>query len=119
MKAVSAYKDFDFGFPAPATRKVDGFADLTDLLGPGVYVLERAGAIVYIAWATAVLERLAKHRELVGSDLPSWFPVRGITFDRFHFRRCASDIGESIVAELISKHRPYLNEPSNASSTST
>lgn len=100
--------------PPKRNRVVEGFEDQTNLIGPGVYILEREGKVVHVAWAPAVLERIAKHRELVSQDLPSWFPIRGIIFDRFHFRRCASDIGESIVAELISKHRPHLNEPSNA-----
>lgn len=100
--------------PPDRHRVVDGFEDATDLLGPGVYILEREGEVVYVGWAKAVLERIAKHRELVAADMPSWFPVKGVVFDRFHFRRCASDIGETLVAELTARYLSRSNEPSHA-----
>jgi len=92
-------------------RAYDGFDDLTNLLGPGVYILERDGQVIFVAWAKNVLDRLNDHRKLAEQSMPSWFPVKGIIFDRAHFRRCASDIGERIVSDLIAQYDPPLNRP--------
>jgi len=97
--------------PPPRHRTYDGFDDLTNLLGPGVYILERGGVVVFVAWAKNILDRLNDHRKLVDQSMPSWFPVKGIVYDRAHFRRCASDIGDRIVLDLIAKYDPIHNRP--------
>lgn len=94
-------------------REFSGFDDVTDLLGCGVYVLELRGRVVHVGYCRAGIERIAKHIELRNADVPSWFPIKGIRFDRVHFRRCASDVAETIVAELTARYLK-LNEPSNA-----
>lgn len=100
--------------PLPPTRHrvVDGFDDLTNVLGPGVYILERDGQVIFVAWAKNVLDRLNDHRKLAEQSMPSWFPVKGIVYDRAHFRRCASDIGDRIVLDLIAQYDPPYNRPS-------
>lgn len=102
--------------PPPRHRAYAGFDDLTNLLGPGVYILERDGVVVFVAWAKNVLDRLNDHRKLADQSMPSWFPVKGIVYDRAHFRRCASDIGDRIVSDLIAQYDPPLNRP-NAHAT--
>ena len=101
-------KDLD-PLPPPRHCVIEGLDRCADLLGPGVYALLLREEVIYIAWASNVLERIADHRRLLTMKVPAFFPIPAIAFDDFHFRRCAEDIGETIVADLISRFSPKHN----------
>jgi hypothetical protein len=88
----------------------EGLAEVSAMLGPGVYVLWRGHRVVKIAWTKAVLERVAAHRNLAGQKSYSWMPIKGIQFDRVAFWPCAEDR----INEVMGKVRAEIKGESAA-----
>lgn len=92
-------------------RVPKGGVDGTALLGPGVYVLWRAGKVVHIAWAKGMLQRVAQHKELVNQRVPSWFPIRPINYSQCAFWPCAEDRAGQVLEQV---RREVLGESAAA-----
>jgi hypothetical protein len=76
---------------------IDGFRNITPLLGSGVYLLVYKGRIQYIGRTACFLQRLGIHH----SD-------RKIPFDSVYVMLCSN--AEEKEYELILKHKPKYNK---------
>jgi hypothetical protein len=79
-------------------------ADMTDCLGPGIYILWRRGRVVHIDKAKCVLTRVAEHRRLARTSTPDWLPIKGFVFDRFEVIKSHPDRIDAELAGVIAAH---------------
>jgi len=85
--------------------KLEDFADISEVLGCGVFALAYRGQIVFVGKSTrGMLAKIANYR---AKDLPSWFPR--VTFDQVFIRYVHPDQIDSVYAKLLAEHRPKHN----------
>jgi len=84
---------------------IEDFADISEVLGGGVYLLAYRGEVVFVGKSTrGMLGAIANYRS---KNLPSWFPR--ITFDQVLVRYIHPDQLESTYAELLAEFQPKHN----------
>lgn len=90
--------------------RVEGFADLSGAMQPGVYALVWAGEVVYIGQSETPWARLYAHR-MKWLRAREGKKVRGkaIAFSGFWVQPCAVSDLLRLEAELIVKYRPRYN----------
>lgn len=89
---------------------MEGFIDISEVLRVGIYILSYRGEIVFIGKSSgAMLVKIAGHRSAKNKDLPPWFPIRGIRFDKVYIRAAHPDRIDCELAGLIVKHNPRYN----------
>lgn len=103
---------------------LEGFAEHTVLLGPGVYALGQRGTVVYVGKAKCLLSRIAAHRSLWGrqsrgTTVPTWMPIKGIPFDSIHTLPCRIDQLAEVEAAMIELYKPRYNKALKTPGTTT
>lgn len=93
--------------------KLEGFADQSNMLRPGIYALCYRGAVVYVGKAKILLTRIYSHRnswgkERRGQKLPDWLS-RAILFDEVHVFPCRIDQLDEREREFIDRYNPRYN----------
>ena len=89
---------------------LEGFVDITSALRCGVYALVYQGRIIYVGKSKSMLGRIYSHRTAKNKkNLPSWFPVKGLTFDEVHVQPCHPDNVDALEYKLINQYKPRYN----------
>lgn len=88
---------------------VDEFADISDAMGAGVYMLYHHERVVFVGYSTSMIDLIAGHRRLAHKSMPTWFPIVGIIFDRAHILPCGPDRAAKLMPELIAHYQPHYN----------
>jgi len=90
---------------------LEGFVNVTAILGPGVYALVRDGVVVYVGQSKKMLSRVSTHRSNWGKRTPAWLPrsVRGILFDEVHVLPCRVEDLDLAERALINLYKPRYN----------
>lgn len=97
---------------------IEGFTDVSDLLGSGIYILSHRGQVVYVGQSKSLYARIYAHRRMQqqkakgkNAEFPSWLPqrVKGMLFDSVQIRRVPIELLDSLERELISRFKPKHN----------
>lgn len=91
---------------------IEGFVNVSAILGPGVYALVRDGVVVYIGQSKRMLSRVSAHKSNWGrKSTPSWLPpsCRGILFDEVHVLPCRVEDLDEVEATMINLYKPRYN----------
>lgn len=89
---------------------LDGFTDITHSLKCGVYALAYQGRIIYVGKSKSMLGRIYSHRTAKNKkNLPSWFPIKGLTFDEVHVHPCHPDRVDELEYKLVNQYKPRYN----------
>ena len=90
---------------------LEGFTNISEALRSGVYALCAKGRVIYIGKSKCMLVRIYSHRNAKSKKgaLPSWFPIKGITFDEVHVRLCHPDQIDQLEFDMINLYKPKLN----------
>lgn len=91
--------------------ELEGFTDISHSLRCGVYALVSKGRVIYIGKSRCMLVRIYSHRNAKSKkgSLPSWFPIKGITFDEVHVHPCHPDSIDRVEFDMINLYKPKLN----------
>jgi hypothetical protein len=90
----------------PMAVAVEGFVDVSAILGGGVYILANAGEVVFVGRASGtMLTKIASERSV---DRPKW--LGKVTFDQVLIRRMANDKIAGEVVRLIAEFQPKHNQ---------
>lgn len=89
--------------------ELPGFVGVGEILKSGVYALLWRGQVVYIGKSKSMLIRIYTHRSNSRGKVPSWLPVKGITFDDVHIRPCHVDLLDELEYEMINLFKPRYN----------
>lgn len=93
-----------------------GFADISEVLGAGIYVLLAQGRVVFVGKSSRVmLTKIANHR---AGDRPKWFPLANIQFDSVKVKFVHPDLVEAVYQGLIAEYQPRYNTTPRAIPTS-
>lgn len=78
------------------------------MVKPGIYILTYQGRVVHVGRSKCMLTTIADHRSVyTGKDkLPSWFPIRHVTFDDFIIHPMPYNEAEDLVGELLHFYKP-------------
>ncbi len=95
--------------------KLEGFSDVSAILGPGVYALVKRGVVIYVGKSKSVYQRLYAHRSAAsraakGKPIPTWLPIRGFVFDEVWVQPCTVDALDAVEAEMVERYKPRFNE---------
>ena len=88
---------------------MDEPVDVSVVLRCGVYLLWYNGAPVFAGKSRCPIVQIAAHRSLARKSTPSWFPFKGIVFDRIQVFPSHPDRIDSLLTYVISTHHPRLN----------
>lgn len=89
-----------------ATRVIN----VSELLGPGVYVLSNRGHVNYVGCARVMLVALAQWAmRNKNPAIPKWFPIRGVVFDTIEIIPCDPDTAKGLAKDLIAELDPLHN----------
>ena len=85
---------------------IDGFSDVSGLLGGGVFLLLAKGEVVFVGRASSgtLLAKIAHARS---KDRPKWLPR--IIFDQVLIRKVHPDQINDVYFTLIAEHEPRYN----------
>lgn len=91
--------------------ELQGFTNISDSLGMGIYALIERGKVVYIGKAKAMLVRICTHRSNARNRAPAWLPqsARGIVFDQVHIMPAHPDQIDDLEHALINFYKPRHN----------
>lgn len=91
--------------------QLEGFVDISQALKCGVYALVAKGEVVYVGKSKCMLVRIYSHRNAnrKAGTLPSWFPIKGVTFDEVHIQPCHPDNLDNLENQLINRYKPRHN----------
>jgi len=84
----------------------DGFSDVSELLGGGVFLLLAKGSVVFVGRANSST-MLAKIAHARGKDRPKWLPT--IRFDQVLIRKVHPDKINDLYFDLIAEYQPKYN----------
>jgi len=99
-------------YGAGATQvELQGFADVSAVLGQGIYALVAQGKVVYIGKAKQMLARVYTHRSNARKRSPAWLSdlAKGIVFDEVHVMPCHPDQIDDLEHALINFYKPRYN----------
>jgi excinuclease UvrABC nuclease subunit len=92
---------------------IEGFADVSEILRSGVYILIHKGIVIYIGKSKTMLNRIYTHRHMWGAKkrraVPEWMPVKGILFDQIFVKACPIDLLDKLEEEMINLYKPKFN----------
>ena len=91
---------------------LDGFIEVTPILGVGVYALLRDGVVVYVGQSKKMLQRISAHKSNWGRKAqPAWMPVslRGVLFDQAFVLPCRVESLDELEAAMIDLYKPRYN----------
>ncbi len=90
---------------------LQGFTNISDSLGMGIYALVERGKVVYIGKAKAMLVRICTHRSNARRKVPTWMPAsaKGIIFDEVHILPSHPDQIDDLEHALINFYKPRHN----------
>ena len=91
---------------------LDGFIEVTPILGVGVYALLRDGVVVYVGQSKKMLQRISAHKSNWGRKAqPAWMPVslRGVLFDQAFVLPCRVEALDELEAAMIDLYKPRYN----------
>lgn len=89
--------------------------DISAILRPGVFLLWRNSRVVYVGKARCLLAALANHAIRNSQhNLPSWFPLPLIHFDRIEIIPCDVERASLLLPALVELHSPIHNRKRNA-----
>lgn len=95
--------------------KLEGFTDVSAILGCGVYALVKRGTVIYIGKSKSLYGRIYTHRSAAtraskGKGIPTWLPVKGFVFDQVLVFPCHIDRLDAVEHEMINRYKPRYNE---------
>lgn len=98
-----------------ARVELDGFADVSEILQPGVYALVKRGVVIYVGKSKSMYQRIYAHRTTAnraarGKAIPTWLPIKGFVFDQIFVRPCKLEDLDRVEAEMINLYKPRFNE---------
>lgn len=92
---------------------IEGFADVSEILRTGVYILIHKGVVIYVGKSKTMLNRIYTHRHMWGAKkrnmVPEWMPVKGILFDQIFVKACSPDVLDQFEEEMINLYKPKFN----------
>lgn len=91
---------------------LEGFIEVTPILGCGVYALLREGVVVYIGQSKKMLARVGAHKSNWGrKSVPAWMPasIRGVLFDQVFVLPCRVEMLDAAERAMIDLYKPRLN----------
>lgn len=91
---------------------LDGFIEVTPILGCGVYALVREGVVVYVGQSKKMLGRIGAHKSNWGrKSVPAWMPasIRGVLFDQVFVLPCRVEMLDEVERTMIDLYKPRLN----------
>lgn len=88
---------------------MDSCVDVSVVLRIGVYLLWHNGSPVFAGKSRCPIVQIAAHRSLARKTTPSWFPFRGIVFDRVEVFPSHPDRIDTLLARTIATYKPRLN----------
>ena len=91
--------------------ELEGFTNISESLKCGIYALCSKGKVIYIGKSKCMLVRIYSHRNAKSKKnaLPSWFPIKGISFDEVHVQQCHPDRLDAVEFDMINLYKPKLN----------
>ena len=94
---------------------LEGFTDVSAVLGPAVYALVKRGVVIYVGRSKAAWQRIYAHRSTAsraarGKTIPTWLPAKGFVFDQVWIRPCGLGELEAVEAQMIERYKPRYNE---------
>lgn len=91
--------------------ELQGFANVSEALGQGIYALVAGGRVVYIGKAKQMISRICTHRSNARRKVPTWMPAsaKGIIFDEVHVMPCHPDQVDDLEHALINFYKPRHN----------
>lgn len=98
-------------------NRLEGFVDISPLLGSGVYALVWRTEVVYVGKAKQLLRRIYAHRNMLersrsGKPMPNTGPgsrSRVIPFSKVFIKACGEDDLDRTEIALIAKLSPRYN----------
>lgn len=90
---------------------LEDFIEVTPILRPGVYVLVKEGAVVYVGQASKhMMTRIESHRSLSRRKaVPGWLPIRAVHFDQIFVLPCRIEDLDRIERAMIDLYKPRYN----------
>jgi len=86
--------------------KIEDFADISECLGGGVFMLLAQGKVVFVGKSSrAMLGKLANYNS---QDMPKWFPR--MIFDQVLIRKVHPDTIDQVYRQLLETYKPKYNE---------
>jgi hypothetical protein len=92
LASASTRREVELNTAATPITQPRPAADISAILSPAVYILRRAGVVVFIGAGRNPLARIyahANHRR--GGPSAAWLPLRPIAFDTVELRPCTVD----------------------------
>jgi len=86
---------------------MEGFQDVSGLMGCAIYALKRRGTVVYIGQTRAAVQRLYTHYNNLQKRGRKG--IKWISFDEMWIMPCAYGDLDRVEAELIQRWRPKHN----------
>jgi len=97
--------------------QLEGFADVTEVLRPGVYALCAKGRVIYVGKSRSMLGRINTHRKIwadkrkgKSSAIVESLGIPGLLFDEVHVFPCRLDQLDAVETEMINKYKPHYNK---------
>lgn len=90
--------------------QIEGFVDISASLRSGVYILVKAGKVVYVGQSKCMLVRAYSHRNTRNNkSLPKAVQAKGIAYDEVHVCPCHPDKIDQFEREMIDLYKPLYN----------
>lgn len=94
--------------------ELEGFVDVSPILGAGVYALVRRGVVIYVGKSRSVYQRLYAHRSTAqraarGKPIPTWLPIKGFVFDEVWVCPTRIEDLDIVEEEMIERYKPRFN----------
>lgn len=95
--------------------QLNGFAEVSPILGSGVYALVKRGTVIYIGQSKSLYQRIYAHKHNArqaakGKAIPAWLPAKGFIFDQVFVHPCHVDDLDRVEREMINLYKPKYNE---------
>jgi len=100
---------------AVAQVKLEGFAEVSEILKAGVYALVKNGVVIYVGKSRSLYARIYTHRTTAqrkakGKTIPTWLPAKGFVFDQVFVKTCRLEELDELERSMINLYKPRYNE---------
>lgn len=90
--------------------RLEGFVDVSAILGSGIYALVSRGEVVYVGKSKVMLMRVGNHRTALGRKRLTGRATRGVVFDSVWVMPVHVDRLEEVEYDMIQRYRPKWNK---------
>lgn len=92
---------------------IEGFANVTEILRGGVYILVHKSEVVYVGKSKRMLNRIPVHLKAWAArrreKMPHFVQEAGIYYDEVHIRPCHPDQIDALEQAMIEMFKPKFN----------